>query len=220
MTFGPALSLGVASLAEVVDVKISADVDAAALLEGLCDGAHQGLRFVGGARLGPNDPAVNRVIDTARYVVGIPRSVLDALGGEAWLRDRAAAAMAAASLDVLRRIDGIGKRVYVREFLRSLEIGAGDAETWLARAGIVGDMVALGAEVEVRGSGGVKIAEVVEAVTGDAELPHRAVRIALGTVSGGRVVSPLELELLRALRAKPSPVAGQPSAEPSPDALS
>jgi radical SAM family uncharacterized protein/radical SAM-linked protein len=201
MTFGPALSLGVASLAEVVDVKISADIDAASLLEGLSDGGHQGLRFVGGARLGAGDAAVSRVIDTARYVVGIPRSVLDALGGEAWLRDRMQAAMAAGSLVVVRRIDGIGKRVDVREFVRSLTVGDDGAVASLARAGIAGDLVALAAEVEVRGSGGVKIGEVVEAVTGDAELPHRAVRVALGTVSGGVVVSPLELEALRALRA-------------------
>jgi radical SAM family uncharacterized protein/radical SAM-linked protein len=212
MTFGPALSLGVASLVEVVDVKIGADIDAASLLEGLSGGAHQGLRFVGGARLGPGDAAVNRVIDTARYVVGIPRSVLGARGGEAWLRERVHAALAAGSLVVVRRIDGIGKRVNAREFVRSLVVGGDEAATWLSRGGIAGDLVTLSAEVEVRGSGGVKIAEVVEAVTGDADLPHRAVRVALGAASGSRVVSPLELDVLRALRVERSAVGSQPSA--------
>ena len=133
--------------------------------------------------------------------MGIPRSVLGPLGGEAWLRERVEAAMAAASLVVVRRIDGIGKRIEVRQFLRSLAVDAGDAAEWLARAGLTGDLVTLSAEVEVRGSGGVKIAEVVEAIAGDAELPHRAVRIALGTASGEHVLSPLELDALRALRA-------------------
>ena len=60
----------------------------------------------------------------------------------------------------------------------------------------------LAVEVEVRGSGGVKIAEVVEAVAGDAELPHRAVRVALGTrTPEGTLLSPLDLDALRALRA-------------------
>jgi hypothetical protein len=46
----------------------------------------------------------------------------------------------------------------------------------------------------VRGSGGVKIAEVVEVVFGDAEVPHRAVRVELGTRRlDGSVASPLDL---------------------------
>jgi hypothetical protein len=101
----------------------------------------------------------------------------------------------------MRRIDGIGKRVEVREFLRELKVSP-ESEAWLARAGIAGDLVELTAEVEVRGSGGVKIAEVVEAAFGDAELPHRAVRVALGArTADGAVLSPLALDLLRQARA-------------------
>jgi radical SAM family uncharacterized protein/radical SAM-linked protein len=192
MTFGPALSLGVASLCEVVDVKIGADVDAAGLLDALSAGAQPGLRFVGGARLGPQDAGVTRIVDTARYVVGVPRAVLEARGGEPWLRDRVERARAAASLVVVRRIDGIGKKVEVRELLRTIEPGGADAADALARAGIAGDLVPLAVEVEIRGSGGVKIAEVVEAVCGDADLPHRAVRVALGKRRpDGSVASPL-----------------------------
>jgi radical SAM family uncharacterized protein/radical SAM-linked protein len=198
MTFGPALSLGVASLAEVVDVKIVADLDAASLLADLSDGAHQGLHFVGGARLGAGDAAVNRLIDAAGYVVGIPRSALAALGGDAWLRERVRGAWDAATLPVVRRIEGIGKRVDVRGFLRALRVNEERDAELLARAGIVGDFVVLGAEVEVRGSGGVKIAEVVEVLTADGELPHRAVRVALGARRGERIASPLELDTLRA----------------------
>ena len=87
------------------------------------------------------------------------------------------AALEATELPVMRRIDGIGKRVDVRG--RSCGASSSRVPTGaeaLARAGIVGDLVVLHAEVDVRGSGGVKIAEVVEATFGDAELPHRAVR--------------------------------------------
>jgi radical SAM family uncharacterized protein/radical SAM-linked protein len=200
MTFGPALSLGVSSLAEVVDVKIAADVDVGPLFEELSKGSHEGLRFVGWAKLGPGDAAVSRLVDTARYVVGIPRSVVDARGGDGWLAGRVAETLGATSLVVIRRIDGVGKKVDVRDFLRTATLGTG--QELLARAGIVGDMVALEAEVEVRGSGGVKIGEVVECITGDAETPHRAVRVALGTrLPEGDVLSPLALDAIRAHRA-------------------
>jgi radical SAM family uncharacterized protein/radical SAM-linked protein len=199
MTFGPALSLGVSSLCEVVDMKIAADLDAPALLEALSAGAQPGLRFVGGASLGPMDPGATRVIDTASYVVGLPRAALGARG-EAWLEERIAWALAQEQLTVVRRIDGIGKRVNVREFVRKLTI-PGDAQA-LARAGMAGDLVAMDVEVDVRGSGGVKIAEVVEAVCGDAEMPHRAVRVALGRRLGdGRLAGLLDLAALRAAKA-------------------
>jgi radical SAM family uncharacterized protein/radical SAM-linked protein len=209
MTFGPALSLGVASVAELVDVRMTGrlpegvrdgggDVDAS-LLAALSAGVHSGLRFVGGVWLGPHDVAVNRVIDAARYVVGVPRSALAPLGGEPWLRERAQQAWQAESLVVVRRIEGIGKRVNVREFLRSLRVGDDRDAAQLAACGFVGDLVVLGVDVEIRGSGGVKIAEVVEAVAGNGDLPHRAVRVALGARLGDGIVSPLELPVLRGL---------------------
>jgi radical SAM family uncharacterized protein/radical SAM-linked protein len=192
LTFGPALSLGVASLCEIVDVKIAADIDAPALLGALSAGAQPGLRFVGAVRLGPRDLPVTRMVNVARYAVGIPRTVIDAFGGGARLRERQAEVMAAGELWVVRRIDGIGKKVNVREFLRSLEV-APDTSL-LEQAGIGGDLLTLAVEVDVRGSGGVKIAEVVEAFFGGPETPHRAVRIALGArLSDGSVASPLDL---------------------------
>jgi radical SAM-linked protein len=218
MTFGPALSLGVASLCEAVDVKIAADIDPASMLEELTAGAQGGFRFVGGVRLGLQDAAVSKLIERARYAVGIPRTVVDARGGLAWVEERIATALASAELVVTRRIDGIGKRVDVRDYLRELRVDDVGARQHLARAGVVGDLVALAAEVEVRGSGGVKIAEVIEATFGDAELPHRSVRTSLGSAGpDGEVISPQELELLRALRASRSSAASPaeaPDGEP------
>jgi radical SAM-linked protein len=200
MVFGPALSLGVASLCEVVDMKITADLDPTALLDGLSEGAQSGLRFVGGALLGIADAGISRVVDVARYVVGVPRAAIAPRGGEAWVRARIEQALAATELRVVRRIDGIGKRVDVRDFLRSIAIDdAGSAS--LRRAGVVGDLVPLAVEVDVRGSGGVKISEVIEAVF-EPDLPNRPVRVLLGRRSAdGVVASPLDLPALRRARA-------------------
>ena len=193
MVFGPALSLGVASLCEVVDVKIDADVVDQGLLEALSASSQPGLRFVGGARLDAKGPSVAKVLDAARYVVAVPRTFLQGVGGEAWVRGRLAVARAAETdLTVTRRIDGVGKKVDVRRFLRSIDIGGARAHAELARAGTAGAFVALEVDVDVTNAGGVKISEVVEAVFRGDDLPHASVRTALGARSpAGDIVSPL-----------------------------
>jgi len=212
MTFGPALSLGVASLAEAVDMRIAADLEPSEILEDLNAGAQPGIRFTGGARLGGQDAGVTRIIDGARYAVAIPRDVIASRGGESWLRDRIDAAMAALELPVMRRIDGVGKRVDVRSFLRRLTLDEPEATEAVARAGIVGDLAVLAVDVDIRGNGGVKIAEVVESLAGDADLPHRAVRIAMGLrTPAGDLVSPLNLAQIRESKAPPPPVEAAPS---------
>jgi radical SAM-linked protein len=197
MVFGPALSLGVASLCEVVDVKIDADVDGEGLLEALTASSQPGLRFVGGVRLDAKAPSVAKVLDAARYVVAVPRSFLSGVGGEAWVNGRLATARATETdLSVTRRIDGVGKRVDVRRFLRSIEVGGPRAYEELARAGTLGDFLALDVDVDVGNAGGVKISEVVEAVFRGDDVPHASVRTALGTRSPeGEVVSPLVVVL-------------------------
>jgi hypothetical protein len=139
----------------------------------------------------------------ARYDVFLARDVVASQGGRDGVADRVRAALEATELPVVRRIDGIGKRVDVRDFLRRLTIaGPERAAEAAARAGIAGDLMVLEAEVDVRGSGGVKIAEVVEATFKDALLPHRAIRTALGRANAdGGIVAPLELALLRTGRA-------------------
>jgi radical SAM family uncharacterized protein/radical SAM-linked protein len=201
MMFGPALSLGVSSLCEVVDVKIAADIEPRELLDGLSEGAHGGLRFVGGVRLGPDDTSVTKIVDTAKYVVGIPRA-LRPYGERNWLAQRLSETFDGRPLVVVRRIDGIGKRVNVADFVRRVELDpvAGEA---LAAAGLVGTMESLVVDVDIRGSGSVKIAEVVEVLLGGAGVAHRAVRTALGKrLPSGAFATPLDLLALRATPAR------------------
>jgi len=213
MMFGPALSLGVASVGEVVDMKLLVDVDPGAILEALSAGAQSGLRFVAGARLRAEDAAVSRVIDVARYVVGIPRGAIEERGGQTWIEERIASALGAAELPVVRRIDGIGKRVDVRDFLKVMSIADEEGAEVLAAAGVVGNLLPVEVEVDVRGSGGVKIAEVVESVFGDAEFPNRPVRALLGRrIPGGKIASPLDLPLLRKPRTPTFPLEDAPEA--------
>ncbi len=193
LSFAPALSLGVSSTCEVADVKLSSEIDPGSVLDALTRSSPEGLRFFAGVRLGPKDRAVSRLVDTARYAVAIPTSVLDGLGGQAWLTGRIEEAMAAPELRVKRTVERAVKWVDVREYLRAIEVDTAAARAATEQAGIPGACVVLAVDLEIRGSGAVKVAEVVEALAGSADVPHRAVRFAMGRWNGGEVVSPFAL---------------------------
>ena len=184
MTFAPALSLGVMSLGEIVDVKLTVGGDPSTWLDALSAGAPDGLRFIEARALGPGDASVSKLIDTAQYALAIPRSVMS----EAEMHSRAIAAMAAETLPLVRMIDGIGKKVDVRKFLREVSVGDARAASALERAGLVGDLAHVFVDIAVTPSGSAKISEAAEAVFGK-DVPVKAVRAALL----GAERSPLEL---------------------------
>ena len=126
MVFGPALSLGVHSLAEYVDLKFAAgtELDYEALPALLSTSSIDGVRFVAALPLANDDPKLSRVIDEAVYVAGLPRASLALLG----VADQAALAAtfaegAAGPLVVRRDIDGIGKRIEVGRYLAEVRVG-------------------------------------------------------------------------------------------------
>jgi radical SAM family uncharacterized protein/radical SAM-linked protein len=187
MIFAPALSLGVMSLGEIVDVKLTCGGDAETWLDMLSAGAPDGLRFTAGRALGPGDTSVSKLIDTAQYALAVPRSAMS----EADMHARAAAAMAAETLPLVRVIDGIGKKVDVRKFLRAVSVGDARAAKALEDAGLVGDLAAVFVDIAVTPSGSAKISEAAEAIFGK-DVPVKAVRSAL--LGTGR--SPLEVMVL------------------------
>lgn len=211
MTFGPALSLGVASLVELVDVKLTSDLDPDALLGPLSDASPEGMRFVAARRLGERDASISRVINTARYAIALPKSALREHGGDGWLAGRLALALEASELKMLRTIEGIGRWIDVRAFMRGMTLETASARAAVEAAGLVGDFSVLEVDLEIRGSGAIKVSEVVAALTGLSDFPHRAVRFALGewrplfsSAAGdpprrdaGTVVSPLDLHAVR-----------------------
>jgi radical SAM family uncharacterized protein/radical SAM-linked protein len=203
MTFSPALSLGVLSLAEVVDFKLLARIDPQELTRAMNEVAPEGLVFTDGIGLGPEDAGITKVVTGARYLLAIPRSVLAEHGGEPWLAERIDKLLAAPEARVRREIEGLAKYVDVRAYLTSLALGGSDAAALMTRAGLLGDLVVMEAAVTIPGSGGVKTSEIVEAVTGDKAFPYRAVRAALYGEKDGARVDPFDLELLRARHGRP-----------------
>ncbi len=204
MTFGPALALGLASLDEYVDVKLTVDVDPARLPALLQPGAPDGLTFTAATRLAPADPALSKLVDQTGFVLVVPWLWLRGQGVDG---PEALAALVASraegGLVVMRRHEGIGKRVDVTSYLVSMEANAG-AEA-VAAAGYAGDLATVRFVTRVLPTGAVRPSEVAEALFG-AEAPARFVRTHMGrSTTDGGCVSPLDLEGVRAAMPPPPP---------------
>jgi len=170
--FSPALSLGVASLCEVLDVKVIAPdlvnsdlLDANRLAEALSQASPEGLVFRRGRVLRAHDPSISKIINGARYAVGIPKQVLAPLGGLARLQEEADRVSRTPEIRVIRRFDrGLAKSIDVKRHLRGLHVGDTRAAKFLQDARVAGDLVPLLIDVAVANEGGVKVAEVMEAL--------------------------------------------------------
>ncbi len=195
MVFGPALSLGVASLAEYVDLKLVLrdDIDWGALPQQLSEGAPGGIEFFAARRLSDREPKLPQLIGEASYVAGVSRAALGELGlaNEAELRARLAA-RSGGELRTRRVIDGIGKWIDVSRYLKEVAAGEGGAE--LAEAGIAGDLVPLRFRLEITQQGSAKASEVLETLFDSREVPARIVRTGLGWQIGNERGTPFESE--------------------------
>ncbi|MBM4374588.1 MAG: TIGR03960 family B12-binding radical SAM protein [Deltaproteobacteria bacterium] len=178
MVFTPALSLGLASLGELVDLRLTSSYEGDALTDLLARmnaASPAGLRFVAAEALPSQAHSVARMVVGARYLVVLARSLFEG-DAEAVLAQRCASALAASELLVLRDAKGIKRTLDVRPYLETLAVG-GDAELALARrAGFSGDLVTLVADMTITQSGACKLSELVTAVLGVGH-PHQGVRL-------------------------------------------
>ncbi len=79
LSYGPALSLGVPTLDEYLDLKLIDAPEPSVMVERLNQAAGGGLSFLNIARLGPEDPGLSKVITHARYVIALSRGALRSL---------------------------------------------------------------------------------------------------------------------------------------------
>jgi radical SAM-linked protein len=173
MSFGPALSLGVASLDEYIDVKLLDAPSAEELVERLAAHSSGGLTFLGACKLEQQDKGVSAVITAARYLIALPESVVRERGGVGFVEAAIAEFLQKSEHIVRRSIDGLGKKVDVRRFVRSLRVGGDPERETLLRAGLLGDLLPLEAVVELGPTGSTKAAEIVEALFGTGSRTRR-----------------------------------------------
>jgi radical SAM family uncharacterized protein/radical SAM-linked protein len=203
MTFGPALALGVASVDEYLDIVLVEPPEPEEILARLARAASGGLRFVAAERLQVGDRAVSTIVTAGRYIIAFPEQALAPLGGRAGLEQRLTALLAASEHVVMRTVDGIGRRIDVRRFLLSANLGDEAAELALERAGFVGRLVPVEVTLALTQNGAARIVEVVEAISGERGFPHQALRRELVAQS----TTPLDLPALRQPASLPAPVA-------------
>lgn len=127
----------------------------------------------------------------ARWVVGLPVSALPHAGllsrptdGD-WVtavRHEVEGQLEGGNLVVLRTVDGIGKKIDVRSFLRGVRVGIGREA--LNSAGIMGDLLPIQIDTALSGSSGVRVGEVVEALLGEGGPLPRGEGVDVGATPG------------------------------------
>ena len=181
LVFGPALGLGIAALAELVDVRVDAPLDATEIAERLRAAAPEGVRIEGCVQLGAQDPGLNRVLSVADYAALLPRG----------------ATLRAEPSPITRQHRGIVKTIDIAHYLLEARI-AGEAEAGPLRSLLEwpdGDV--LRARVRVAGDGSAKASEIVAAMIPDVD--PKMVRLArVGLDADG--VDLCDLAAVRALK--------------------
>jgi radical SAM-linked protein len=218
MTFGPALALGIATLDEYVDVKLSADVDPERAPRAAA--ARRARRAHLRRRDAPRperDPTLNKVIDGTRYVAAVPWS---------WLREQGLDDVAAVQARVdarraepmvaMRKVEGIGKKVDVGALLQ--EVTVDDGHDAMAAAGYAGALLPVTFLTRVTPNGAAKPAEVLDGLMGVEEVPARFIRVAQGRLDeSGALRPPMDLDAHRKpprVRAAPAELAPEATAIP------
>jgi radical SAM-linked protein len=197
MSFGPALSLGVASLDEHVDVRLEQSLgptELGTLVERMNDGCPRGLGFAAAVQLAAGAPGITKVVTGARYLVVVARAALlehlermSAPAGcsadaAAWLEARCRDVMARASIEVERRRGTEVRRLQIRPQLLRAEPAGAEALATLPELGVAD--AALGVEVDVvfAAAGTARPADLAAVLLdGGQQMPlrHRIVRLAL-----------------------------------------
>jgi radical SAM family uncharacterized protein/radical SAM-linked protein len=198
MSFGPALSLGVASLDEHVDVRLEASyppAELAALVERMNRSCPGGLCFVGAAALRAGMPTITTLCTGARYLVLVTEAALAQAGaqlpsdgnaeGAAWLRARSDEMMARDRIEVLRPRGGELKHLDVRSQLLRAEPACAASLAAVERLGVHEPALGLEVDVAFATTGTVRPAELAAILLGEgaAAVRHRIVRLALLTGS-------------------------------------
>ncbi|MFT7578942.1 MAG: radical SAM family uncharacterized protein/radical SAM-linked protein [Myxococcota bacterium] len=181
--YGPALPLGISSLAEVVDIYTLDEMTPEALLEKLAPVSDAGLVFSRAARVEPGTAPIGRIAKLAEYIIGAPD----------WDADILAAAVALANGDEPVEISVTRKKgervIDVRDGMVSLTVDTPkDAE--VAAFGFAPGAPLLRYRVDLNEGAHVRATELVHALTGrvpDYEQGFIAGRTGIWGLRKGRV---------------------------------
>ncbi len=184
VSFGPALGLGMQSVAEYADIALTIELDAVELAARIRRASEPGLTLFGARRLSSHEPALAKRIDAVDIHVFI--------GGLCGLgHDRISEALAR-----FRSLDSLPVQVYRKNKARTIDAKQVVMNVELATAGEHASFWQVEPEepvlaLRVREESGVaslRPAELVEAILGETLPPHAFLR----TACRGGLVDPLE----------------------------
>ncbi|HQP37999.1 MAG TPA: TIGR03936 family radical SAM-associated protein, partial [Polyangiaceae bacterium] len=178
MTFGPALSLGVPSFCEYVDVKFSEPVDPKDLVRALAGCTPDGLRFLEAQVLEPGADAIGAVVRTAHYVIGFPTSMSRELQEK--LIPQTGRKHALEGVTIVRQTDTGPRSLELGELIAELGPGEEGDEELMASAGVAGTWWPARVAVRITPTATVRLQEIAAALTGLEDVEFRAVRVKLG----------------------------------------
>ena len=198
LSFGPALGLGLPSLGELLDVKLSDELTPAELLQRLNAVSLAGIEFLAAAALQESEPPLGRVLARAQYAVFLPDSGRAATALEAYACR--APLLAARRERQDSRKSAPASRVDVRLSITDVaRANQGEARVLTAKLGWLGgepdSLLTFGVVISALGS--ARPVEVVEALT-DPTVAREAPLARLGLwgacqEDGGTFVDPLQV---------------------------
>ena len=177
LSFGPALALGMQSLAEVVDLALTEERDPAALLRALSAATEEGLRFLELSRLADSDPGLAKLVTALDYVVRLPH------GKEEAARAALDAYQAAIRVPVEISRKGKSRTVDAKTVVLRAELdrAAGFADVWDGDGTAPILRLTLG---ETPGTASLRPIEAVGAILGIDVPPTAFLRVGLRGASG------------------------------------
>jgi radical SAM-linked protein len=184
VSFGPALGLGLQSVAEYADVALTIEIDGEELRERFAAASEPGLTIFGARRLKDDEPSLAKRIDSVDYLVALPEGEYDYH----------------ARLDAFRSAPSFGVEVTRKGKLRTVDAKSVVLEAELRTAGEEASLLSIrphdtALRLRVRETSGVaslRPSELVAAILGAALPPHAFLRTACGARGERRLVDPLE----------------------------
>jgi radical SAM-linked protein len=172
MSFGPALGLGLQSVAEYADVALTLEIEGAELVKRFDAASEPGLTLFGARRLREGEPPLARRIDSVDYVVALPPGDIDYRA-----RVEAFHALRALEVEVIRK--GKRRSVDAKKILLDARIApAGEHASLLS---ILPGEEALHLRLrEASGVASLRPAELAAAVLGTTLPPSAFLRTACG----------------------------------------
>ena len=182
LSYGPALPLGIYSVAEVLDVTTLVDLEPEALLALLEPVADPGLRFLRAARLPDDSPACARVAKLAEYVAAAPGWTTEQL------EEAVQRALGATPIEVVAVRKKGPRTIDVRDGLLSMAVDVPNANEQAA-LGLAADSPLLRWRVDLDQGAHVRAYELCRGLLGDAGRPEGWIgaRVALWGLRKGQV---------------------------------